>query len=274
MTDVLRTAERAENFPVALCLLPGRLSADLVAVYGFARTVDDIGDEAAGDRMAQLDACAADLERIWAGGEPRSAVLRRLAPTVRSRELPREPFLDLIEANRWDQRISRYATYADLLAYCRLSANPVGRIVLGVFGVDAAPHDLELSDRICTGLQLVEHCQDVAEDYRAGRIYLPAEDLAAYHVSEDDLGQASAAVRRLMSFEAERAAALLDAGSALVGRLRGWARLAIAGYVAGGLAAVDALRRAGFDVSAGAPRPRHSRVLRHGARLVWTGGRR
>jgi squalene synthase HpnC len=274
MTDVLRAAERAENFPVAPRLLPRRLRADLGAVYGFARTVDDIGDEAAGDRLAHLDAFAADLELIWAGGEPRSAVLRRLAPTVRSRRLPREPFFDLVEANRRDQRISRYATYADLLAYCRLSANPVGRIVLRVFEVDARPYDFELSDQVCTGLQLVEHWQDVAEDHRAGRIYVPAEDLAVYDVSEDELGRSSAAVRRLMSFETERAAALLDAGSALVGRLHGWARLAIAGYVAGGLAAVDALHRAGFDVSGGAPRPRRIVVLRHGARLLRTGGRR
>src|SRR5262249_47254378 len=135
-------------------------------------------------------------------------------------------------------------------------------------------YDEGLSDLICTGLQLVEHWQDVAEDYRAGRIYVPVEDLTRYGVSDGDLGQAPtpAAVRRLLAFETYRAASRLRAGALLVGRLHGGARPAVAGYVAGGLAAVDALRRADFDVSAGAPRPQRRRLLRHLGRLLPAGG--
>jgi phytoene/squalene synthetase len=281
----LRDKQRAENFPVAMRVLPGRLRDHLVAVYDFARVVDDLGDQAAGDRVALLDAFAADLSTIWDGGVPRAAVLRRLSVTVRACDLPREPFENLVEANRWDQRISRYPAYTDLLAYCALSANPVGRIVLGIFAADTkasgrsgqpAPRGgpdaaaVELSDRVCTALQLVEHWQDVAEDRRAGRVYLPAEDLAAYGVTEVDLDgrQTPEAVRRLLAFETDRAAALLDSGAPLVRRLRGWARLAVAGYVAGGRAAIDSLRRARWDVLAQTPRVRRRDVVRHALRLL------
>lgn len=256
-------------------VLPARYREHLVAVYDFARVVDDLGDEAVGDRTALLDEFAADLATIWTGGTPRSAVLRRLSATVRACDLPREPFQNLVEANRWDQRISRYASFDDLLAYCALSANPVGRIVLGIFRAgrragDPDPAAVELSDRVCTALQLVEHWQDVAEDRRAGRVYLPGDDLNAYGVIEADLDGAPtpAAVRRLLRFETDRAAALLDAGAPLVGRLHGWARLAVAGYVAGGRAAIDALRRADFDVLTRTPEGRRRDVVRHLVRLL------
>jgi squalene synthase HpnC len=267
----LRDKQRAENFPVAMHVLPGRFREHLVAVYDFARVVDDLGDEAVGDRTALLDEFAADLATIWDGGTTRSAILRRLSSTVRACDLPREPFENLVEANRRDQRISRYASIDDLFAYCELSANPVGRIVLGIFrarGPD--PVAVELSDRVCTALQLVEHWQDVAEDRRAGRIYLPADDLGRYGVAETDLDSAPtpAAVRRLLAFETDRAAALLDSGAPLVGRLHGWARLAVAGYVAGGRAAIDALRRADFDVLTRTPKGRRRDVVRHVLRLL------
>src|SRR5262245_16007621 len=164
----LRAKERAENFPVAMRALPRRHREHLGAVYGVVRTIDDLGDEAAGDRGAQLDEFAADLAGIWEGREPRATVLRRLVPTVRARGLAAEPFQNLIEANRQDQRVHGYETYSDLLGYCRLSAQPVGRLVLSIFGA-GSPERVALSDRICDALQLVEHWQDVAEDRRAGR---------------------------------------------------------------------------------------------------------
>jgi squalene synthase HpnC len=194
---------------------------------------------------------------------------------VRRRALEPEPFDQLVQANLLDQRVTRYPTFADLLAYCSLSAEPVGRIVLGVFGVRGP--DLErLSDRVCTALQLIEHWQDVAEDRRAGRVYLPQEDLAAHGVAEAELDApaASPAVRRLMAFEIDRAAELLDSGAPLVGRLNGWARLAIAGYVAGGRAALDGLRRTAGDVLAVQARARHRDVVRHAARLLVARGAR
>jgi squalene synthase HpnC len=263
--------QRAENFPVAMRVLPRRIREHLVAVYGFARVVDDLGDEAAGDRSAHLDAFAADLAKIWAGGEPQSPVLIRLAATVRACGLPAEPFQRLVEANHQDQRVATYPTFSDLQGYCRLSAEPVGRIVLGVFGA-GTPARVAWSDRVCTALQLVEQWQDVAEDRRAGRIYLPAEDMSRFGVEPSDLDRTPTppAVRRLLAFETDRAEEMLRAGRPLVGQLRGWARLAVAGYAAGGLATVDALRRAEFDVLTETPHPRRRDVLRHIIRLLCT----
>lgn len=257
----LRDLRHAENFPVALRLLPRSLRSDLIAIYDVARTIDDLGDEAAGDRTALLRAFGDDLGRIWAGAQPEHPVLRALVPVVRRHDLDREPFDRLIKANVQDQTVTRYPTHEDLLGYCALSADPVGRLVLAVFGV-RAPRAEELSDRVCTALQLVEHWQDVAEDYHAGRIYLPQADLTEFGVPEADL-TASPALRRLVLFEVKRAGELLDAGTPLVGMLRGWAKLAVAGYVAGGRATLDAIRRAGGDVVS---RPVHGRrvdLLRH-----------
>ena len=270
----LRGREGTENFPVALRLLPSDVRTHLKAVYDVARVIDDLGDEAAGDRTALLLEFRADLATIWTGdGEPEHPVLRRLADTVRVKHLSQRPFDDLIEANLVDQEVTDYPTYADLEEYCELSANPVGRIVLEVFDV-STPERVELSDRICTALQVIEHCQDVAEDRRAGRIYLPLEDLQRFGVAPTDLDEASAndGVRRVLAFEAERAAALLNSGTPLLAQLHGWARLAVSGYVAGGGAALVALRRAKWDVLSATPRARKIDVVRQLLRL--TRGRR
>ena len=254
---------RRENFPVALALLSRAQRTHLMALYGFARLADDLGDEAEGDRLALLDELDADLGRVFAGREPLHPVLQSLAPTVRALRLPEPPFRRLIEANRRDQRVSRYATWAELRGYCALSANPVGHLVLHVFGA-ATPERFPASDAVCTALQLVEHCQDVAEDLARGRLYLPAEDLARFGCQERDLCAPAAGpgVRGLLRFEVERARALLDRGAPLVRTLRGRARVAIAGFVAGGRAAADAIERRGFDVLGGAPRPRRRDLLR------------
>jgi squalene synthase HpnC len=271
----LRDLRHAENFPVAMLLLPRSLRSDLIAIYGVARTIDDLGDEAEGDRTALLRAFGADLGRIWAGAQPRHPVLRALEPVVRRHNLDREPFDRLIQANVQDQTVTRYPTHEDLLGYCALSADPVGRLVLAVFGV-TAPKAEALSDRVCTALQLVEHWQDVAEDYRAGRIYLPRADLTEFGVPESDLDRspASPALRRLILFEAERAAELLDAGMPLIGMLRGWAKIAIAGYVAGGRATLDAVRRAGGDVVSHPVHGRRVDLLRHLVTLLFRRSRR
>jgi squalene synthase HpnC len=249
---------------VALRVLPGRLRVHLAAVYDVARVIDDLGDEAPGDRVALLEDFAADLAAVWRGDTPRAAVLRRLAPTVAACGLSQQPFDNLILANLQDQRVSEYPTYADLLGYCTLSAEPVGRTVLELFGV-STPDRIERSDRICTGLQLIEHWQDVAEDRRAGRTYLPIEDLDRYQVTRADLDlpHATEQVRALIAFESRRALDLLAEGAPLLGELRGWARLAVTGYVAGGLAALDGLRRAQWDVLSGSPPVRRWDVVRH-----------
>jgi squalene synthase HpnC len=259
-----------ENFPVALRLLPSRRRRYLMAVYVFARTVDDIGDRApVADRLGLLAEIETDLRRLYdtlgsadVAALPRLDAVRGLRPAVAQCGIPMQPFADLIEANRQDQVVSRYQRFDDLLGYCRLSANPVGRIVLHVFGC-FSPARAELSDSICTGLQLAEHWQDVAEDYRDGRIYLPACDLAEYGCAEQDLAapRASAQLRSLLEFEVRRAGELLDAGAPLIGTLRGPARLAVSGYLAGGRAALAAITAARFDVLASAPRPGRARTL-------------
>jgi squalene synthase HpnC len=275
----------AENFPVALRLLPLRYRQHLAAVYGFARSADDMGDEApAAERLALLDELETDLRRLYhPGGEgPRLPVIRALRPAVARCAIPAQLFLDLIEANRQDQRVTRYQTFDDLLGYCRLSANPVGRIVLHVFGVatppgaspdPATPPRERLSDLVCTALQLAEHWQDVAEDLRAGRVYLPAKDLAAYGVTEADLAAPSASpqVRALLGFEVRRAADLLDEGARITGTLHGYARAAVAGYVAGGRAALAAINASDCDVLAATPRPRKPRLAAELLRAYVTG---
>lgn len=261
----LRRQRQAENFPVAMRLLPRRQRADLVAIYEVARTIDDLGDEGpVQERTARLEAFGADLDRIWDGARPREPVLRALAPVVHRLELDHLLFDRLVRANLRDQWVTRYRTHAELLGYCELSAHPVGRLVLAVFGVRAAGAG-ELSDRVCAALQLLEHWQDVAEDYRAGRVYLPQADLETFGVPEADLGRAAAtpALRRLMAFQTRRAADLLDSGVPLLGHTRGWGRLAIAGYVAGGRATVDALRRADGDVLSRRVHGRRADLLRH-----------
>jgi len=196
-----------------------------------------------------------------AEGRADHPVLVPLGTTIRECGLPLDPFRRLIEANRHDQVVARYATFDELLAYCTLSANPVGELVLRVFGM-ATPHRLALSDRVCSGLQVVEHLQDVAEDLDRGRVYLPLEDLARFGCTETDLAApaASPAVRAVIRYEAARARDHLTAGPVLAGTLRGRMRIAVAGYVAGGLAALDAIDAVDGDVLGVACRPRPRRV--------------
>jgi squalene synthase HpnC len=272
----------AENFPVALRVLPARYRRHLTAFYGFARLADDIGDEAPPvARPRLLDELTADVARMYGPTPqtpapqtpasqtpasqltaPQLPVMRTLATTVAECGIPEQPFLDLIEANRQDQVVARYQTFDDLVGYCELSANPVGRVVLNIFGVATAERAI-LSDNICTALQLVEHLQDVAEDLRDGRIYLPQEDMERFGCTEDDLAATvtGTKVRALIAFEAQRAKNLLDEGAPLVGTLRGAARLAVAGYLAGGRAALAAIKASGNDVLRITPRPDKRRLI-------------
>jgi squalene synthase HpnC len=258
-----------ENFPVALRLLPRDARRHLQSIYGYARFVDDLGDEAPGDRLRLLDAVDADLDLLYAGGRPTLPVLAALAPTVRACDLPAQPFRALVQANRVDQQVTRYQTWAELVGYCELSANPVGRLVLHVAG-RATPGRIAHSDDVCTALQVIEHLQDIGEDYRAGRIYLPQQDLAEYGVTDGDLaaGTASAALRRLVAAEARRAVGLLDSGRPLVASLRGWARIAVAGYVGGGRAAVTGIAGVHFDTLRQAVQPARRHVIVETVRLV------
>jgi squalene synthase HpnC len=297
----------AENFPVAPFFMPGAMRDGLMAVYGFARLVDDAGDGDLADpvataqllgvpaeasatprdaavaapgsstvtdsRLALLDGLEADLDRAFEtvlgapGVEPpRHPLLAALCPVIDRHGLTPEPFRALIQANRVDQTTSRYQTFDDLLGYCELSANPVGRLVLQLAGL-ATEERIRRSDAVCSALQVVEHLQDVAEDRARDRIYLPAEDMVRFGVTEADLDAAHAGpeLRALVAYEAQRARALLDQGAPLVGSVRGRLRLLLAGFTAGGLAALAAVAEADNDVLAGAPKPRKSRLLREAA---------
>ncbi|WP_121178705.1 squalene synthase HpnC [Streptomyces sp. 1114.5] len=301
----------AENFPVAPFFLPAAWRDDLMAVYGFARLVDDAGDGDLADpaataallgieerppatpsaqpgppappevafRLALLDGLEHDLDRAFetalhpsGADRPRHPLLRALVPLVDRHGLTPEPFRRLIEANRVDQTTARYATYDDLVGYCTLSADPVGRLVLAIAGV-STPERTELSDAVCTALQVVEHLQDVAEDLHRGRIYLPTEDLQRFGVTEADLAAPSAdgAVRELIAFEVERARTLLDRGAPLVGTVRGRLRLLLAGFTAGGYAALAAIEDAGYDVLARQAKPDKRRLAAKAAAIFAKG---
>jgi squalene synthase HpnC len=257
---VMARAE-SENFPVASRLLPRRVRSHLLALYGFARLVDELGDAAAGDRLGALDWLEEELDRAYEG-RAENPLLRSLEPTLRECSLPREPFVRLIEANRADQRVSRYQTWEELRGYCALSADPVGELVLGVLGL-ATPERISLSDSICTALQLTEHCQDVSEDFAADRVYLPAEDLARFGAGLSELSAARAGepLKRVIAFEVARARLLLAEGAPLIERVHGRPRLAVAAFVGGGRSALDAIERAGFDVLPGPPRAGRARRL-------------
>jgi squalene synthase HpnC len=257
--DVASVARRArtENFPVASLLFPRWLRPHLRAVYGFARLVDILGDEIEGDRLAALDELERELHACYTG-EPSWPVMRVLQPTIREFSLPREPFERLIEANRMDQRISEYETWDDLREYCRHSADPVGRLVLGLLRLDREPELVAASDDVCTGLQLVNFLQDVPRDLELRRIYLPAEDRRRFGVTV--LDRLSPELTRTLEFEAERARELLASGRLLQTRIGGRVGRAVGLFARGGLAALAALERARWDIFTQRPRPSRTRL--------------
>jgi squalene synthase HpnC len=244
-----------ENFPVASVLAPRWARPHLRAIYGFARLVDNLGDEAEGDRAALLDELERELDRCY-DGTPSTAIMRRVQETVRARALPRDPFWRLIEANRIDQRTSRYDTWGDVRAYCTYSAEPVGRLVLGIYGHGDEAELMALSDDVCTGLQLVNFLQDPPRDLALGRVYMPQEDLCRFGLTDEELaGPLTDRLVTLCRFESQRAADLLRRGFPLAAALDGRISKSIALFVRGGLAALAALERSGWDVFSGRPAP-------------------
>jgi squalene synthase HpnC len=261
---VVAARARTENFPVASLLFPRALRPHLRAVYGFARLVDILGDEAEGDRLALLDELEGEVDACYGAGSPAWPVMQQLQPTIREFDLPREPFLRLIEANRMDQRISEYATWADLKHYCVHSADPVGRLVLGLLRRSDDAELVAASDDVCTGLQLVNFLQDVPRDLGLGRVYLPAEDRRRYDVTV--LDSPNEPLARLLRFEADRARGLLAGGRLLRERIGGRVGRAVGLFARGGLAALEALEDAGWDIFTRRPRPSRLRLAREALR--------
>lgn len=249
------SVDHYENFPVASVLLPPALRAPVAAIYWFARTADDFSDE--GDlppeqRLALLNDYQAELDGLEQSIPSGNPIFQRLAPVVRQYKLPVQLLRDLLDAFAQDVVKDRYADYAELLDYCRRSADPVGRLLLHLFHA-ASDENLRQSDAVCSALQLINHWQDVAVDMKKnidGRIYLPQEDLARFQVSEAQLRESrcDANFRALMKFQVDRARALMLQGAPLGRRLPGRIGLEIRAIVAGGLRILDKIEAVDYDV--------------------------
>ena len=262
-----------ENFNVGGWITPREKLPHVYAIYAWCRMVDDLGDEAmpdtedghradpgtldpaiAGHRLARLDWWESELNLAYSG-RPRHPVNLALQQTVGEFDIPKTPFLRLIEANRMDQGSGRFESLDDVLEYCDHSANPVGHLYLYLFGYpDAERH--ALADQTCTALQLTNFWQDVYRDYHdRGRIYLPLRDMADFGVSESDIaaGRASSEFRALLKFECDIAMDMFRAGGRLLDTLDRRARLPVALFTRGGVAVLESIRRQDFDVLSARP---------------------
>jgi squalene synthase HpnC len=243
-----------ENFPVASWLVPARLRPPIEAIYAFARSADDVADEgdfAPAERLARLDVFLRALDEIEAGARPAEPMFRRVADAVATWHLPASLFRDLIDAFRQDVTTTRYATFDDLLDYSRRSANPVGRLVLHVFGEKmVSESNFRRSDAICSALQLTNFWQDVAVDWQKGRVYIPQEDLGRFGVKEGDIaaGRADARWQALMAFECERARSMLLSGKPLGAALPGRLGVEIRATIHGGATILDKIDAVSGDV--------------------------
>lgn len=246
-----------ENFPVASFLMPARLRPAVVAIYRFARAADDLADEgdaAASERVDALDAFDAALDRIERGETPAAPPFPALAAAIREHRLPLAPFHDLVSAFRQDVTVTRYADFDGVRDYCRRSADPVGRLLLALYGAQT-PANLAASDAICTGLQLTNFWQDIAIDWRKNRVYLPQDDLARFGVDETQIrdGRVDANWRALLSFEVARARSMLDAGRPLTRALPWRLGLELSAIISGGLRILKRIDAVEGDVFARRP---------------------
>ena len=242
-----------ENFPVGSILLPRRLRQPIHAIYAFARTADDIADEgnaSNAERFSQLDALVAELDRIQQGNSPKTPLMQRLQQqAIQPFHIPLQPFYDLLSAFKQDIDKKRYQNFAELVDYCRRSANPVGRIMLHLYG-EHDERSIAQSDGICTALQLINFWQDVAIDWQKGRVYIPQDDLAKFNVSETDIanGQTNFAFQKLMAYQCERTFKILKAGSPLGTHLQGRIGLELRLIILGGQMILQKLDGNRYDV--------------------------
>lgn len=246
---------RRENFPVLSQYISPEHAHHLAAVYGFCRIADDAADESGstGAALENLNSIEAEIGRVFGAEEPHTLEMRALKNTVRERKLDKEPFLQLIDAFRQDQTKTTYNNWEELLDYSRRSANPVGRLVLATVGeLDAggAAEKLQLSDSICTGLQLANFWQDVARDHEKGRIYIPADAMAAHGVTRESIGrrEASDAFRELLASLCDRTAPLFAEGAGLAQRVTRRLRIPILAFAIAGTELLDRIRAADYDI--------------------------
>ena len=241
-----------ENFPVASFLLPRRLVPAVEAIYAFARSADDIADEGdASDaqRLADLTAYVQALDAIARAESPTDPLFERLGATIVQYRLPLQPFYDLLSAFQQDIVTKRYASYAQLLDYCRRSANPVGLLMLHLYGA-ASADNVRDADAICSALQIINFLQDVAVDWEKQRIYLPMADLDCYGITPAQIASAELTPgwSALMAFQVARARALMLSGAPLARRLPGRIGWELRLVVQGGLRILEAIEQAGYDV--------------------------
>lgn len=241
-----------ENFPVASILLPARLRPAVEVIYAFARSADDLADEGDAsddERLAALTEYENGLDQIAAGKQPDNVLFQKLAGVITAYQLPLQPFRDLLSAFKQDVVTKRYANFTDLLDYCRRSANPVGTLMLHLYGA-ADAHNLRASDDICSALQLINFWQDVAIDWQKERIYLPLADLQTFNIAEQQIArqEVDTAWRELMKFEVERARAMLLAGAPLALRLPGRIGWELRLVVQGGLRILERIEASGYDM--------------------------
>lgn len=259
-TALLRHAQRFtrrlalshyENFVVGGLLTPRRLRQDFYNIYAYCRIADDFADEIADDQesLRRLDQWGEWLVDCYEGRPPVHPVFEALRVTIDRFGIPRQPFLDLLDAFRQDQHLKRYATFDELLDYCRRSANPVGHLVLCLAGCLDAER-VRAADQICTGLQLANFWQDVRPDAQIGRIYIPEQDLERYEVDPSSLGdsQPRGRVRELLRFQVQRTAEFFDRGAPLVGVVPRWLARDVRLFLGGGRATLRAIDRADYDV--------------------------
>ncbi|MFY9744793.1 MAG: squalene synthase HpnC [Acidobacteriaceae bacterium] len=239
-----------ENFHVASWFLPRRLRPHFHAIYAYCRVSDDLGDEVGNPEqsLALLDLWGEELDACYRG-QARHPVFVALAETIRACDIPQEPFADLLVAFRQDQTITRFATMADALGYCRYSANPVGRIVLYACGYRDAER-FALSDQTCSALQLANFWQDVRVDYAKNRIYFPLEDMQRFSVDEAAIAEArfTPQFRELMRYEVGSARAMFNAGLPLIGKVDRELALDLDLFSRGGLEILRAIERQDYNV--------------------------
>ncbi|MDZ4202471.1 MAG: squalene synthase HpnC [Gallionella sp.] len=248
----MSSVEHYENFPVASVLMPKRLRKPVAAIYHFARAADDIADEGEltnDERLLHLDEFRAELKRIETGVTPLTPLFRNLAAEIGEHALPMQPLYDLLDAFSQDVEKKRYANFDELLDYCRRSANPVGTLLLHLYG-EASEVNLRYSDAICTSLQLINFWQDIAKDWAISRVYLPQDDLEKFHVSEAQIaaGQTDDNWRALMKFEVDRAREMMLYGKPLGAILTGRIGLEMRMIIQGGLRILNKLEAADYDM--------------------------
>ena len=246
------SVDHYENFPVASFLLPARLREPVERVYRFARSADDFADEGQRtneERLELLAGYSAELARIERGEDPHGALFRELAATMAAHSLPSSLFHDLLSAFAQDVTKKRYANLADVLDYCRRSANPVGRLMLLLYGASSERNN-QYADDICSALQIINFLQDIEIDYANGRIYMPQDELARFGISESQIarGEINDAWRAFMAFEVERTRRMLLAGAPLGQVLRGRIGLELRMIIAGGERILRKIELAGYDV--------------------------